>query len=115
MAKPTRYRPCPGPTPAGHCPHGELIPTTTQYCTACTLTRDHTRGTRQQRGYDRTHEVERQHLLPLAYGQPCPHCGVRMWPHDALHLDHTDDRKTYIGIVHAACNLSAAGRASHRT
>jgi hypothetical protein len=38
-----------------------------------------------------------------------------MWPHDDLHLDHTDDRTGYIGIVHAHCNLSRAGRRSGHT
>lgn len=80
----------------------------TPRCATHTRTADQARGTRQQRGYGRAHELERERLLPEAYGQPCPACGVRMWPHDDLHLDHTEDRTAYRGIVHARCNTSEA-------
>lgn len=89
--------------------------TTDTYCPACATKRDRERGSRQQRGYDRAHEHERARLLPLAYGQPCPHCGERMWPHDELHLDHTEDRIGYVGIVHARCNTSDAARRGNAT
>lgn len=75
---------------------------------------DKARGTRQQRGYGAEHQRTRAELLPQAYGQPCPHCGERMWPDQALHLDHTDDRSGYIGMCHSTCNLSRAGKAAHR-
>lgn len=86
---------------------------TTPRCPTHTRTTDKARGTRQQRGYDAAHDTERARLLPLAYGKPCPHCTQRMWPHDKLHLDHTDDRKGYIGIVHEACNTSRAASAGN--
>lgn len=72
--------------------------------------KDKARGTRQERGYGRAHEVTRASLLPDAYGTRCPHCDEYMWPHDELHLDHTEDRTGYIGIVHAHCNTSDAAR-----
>jgi hypothetical protein len=74
------------------------------------------RGTRQQRGYDRTHEMTRQALLPLAYGTECPLCGEYMYPHQALHLDHTtplaiDSTSRGDRIVHQACNLRRGAHA----
>ena len=72
------------------------------------------RGTRQQRGYDRVHELTREALLPLAYGTRCQHCGEYMWPHHALALDHTEDRAGYRGIVHASCNASEGATRGNR-
>lgn len=74
------------------------------------------RGTRQQRGYDREHELTRAALLPLAYGTLCPLCDEYMYPHQALHLDHSiplsvDTTSKGDRITHAACNLSRGGRA----
>lgn len=66
--------------------------------------KDKARGTRQQRGYDATHDALRAELLPDAYGQRCHLCGERMWPHEELALDHTEDRTGYRGIAHASCN-----------
>ena len=71
--------------------------------------RDKARGTRQERGYDRAHELTREELLPQAYGQPCRYCGQRMWPHQNLVLDHTADRTGYRGIVHADYRDCPAG------
>jgi hypothetical protein len=66
--------------------------------------KDKARGTRQQRGYDAAHDALRAELLPQAYGQPCHLCKERMWPHEELALDHTEDRTGYRGIVHLSCN-----------
>lgn len=71
---------------------------------------DKRRGTREERGYGAQHKATRAALLPEAYGQPCIHCGERMWPHEDLHLDHTEDRTGYRGIVHARCNTSEGAR-----
>jgi hypothetical protein len=76
--------------------------------------REKARGTRKERGYGAEHQRLRQQLLPTAYGQPCQHCGERMWPHQELHLDHTEDRTGYRGIVHAHCNTSEAATRGHR-
>lgn len=73
-------------------------------CDDCRRAKDKARGTRQQRGYDRAHELEREAQLPDAYGKPCHLCGERMWPHQKLALDHTEDRTGYRGIAHASCN-----------
>lgn len=75
--------------------------TKTTRCPEHTRAKDRARGTRQERGYDTEHERLRAELLPQAYGRRCIYCGERMWPHQHLDLDHTDDRKGYRGIVHA--------------
>lgn len=72
--------------------------------------KDKARGSRQERGYDRAHELTRAALLPKAYGTRCPHCDQYMYPHHDLHLDHTEDRTGYVGIVHAHCNTSDGAR-----
>jgi hypothetical protein len=87
------------------CP--EVIDTT--YCDDCMEAKDKARGTRQERGYGAVHERTKAALLPDAYGTPCIYCGERMWPHQNLVLDHTEDRKGYRGIVHADYRDCAAG------
>lgn len=72
--------------------------------------KDKARGSRQERGYGRAHELTRAALLPDAYGTHCPHCDDYMWPHQELDLDHTEDRTGYVGIVHASCNRSEGAK-----
>lgn len=72
------------------------------------------RGTKQQRGYDRDHDRLRVQLAPLAYGQLCPSCGQRMLPGQPLDLMHNADRTGYLGMGHALCNQSDAGKAAHQ-
>jgi hypothetical protein len=57
------------------------------------------------RGYGPEHRKLREKLLPEAYGKPCPLCGFIMDESEPLHLDHTDDRTGYRGMVHASCNI----------
>ena len=45
---------------------------------------------------------------------PCARCGGTMWKHaldhrghSAVHYDHTDDNRGYLGFSHARCNLRA--------
>lgn len=83
-------------------------------CSTHAKAADKSRGTRQERGYGRDHERLRAQLLPQAYGQPCTHCQARMWPHEALALDHTEDRQGYRGIVHASCNASEGASRGNR-
>jgi len=85
-------------------------------CKAHEREHDKARGTRQQRGYDAQHEATRQALLPDAYGTKCPLCDEYMYPHQALHLDHTiplavDSTSRGDRITHAACNLKRGHRA----
>ncbi len=76
---------------------------------------DRARGTRQQRGYDRTHErARRRALLRANAASPCARCGQPLGPnYRTAHLDHTDDRSGYLGLSHAACNTAAGGVAAH--
>jgi hypothetical protein len=65
--------------------------------------------------YDHAHRKRRDALLPRAYGQPCPMCGVVMLPGMRLALDHSvpfvfDQRSRGDRIVHLSCN-SRAGQA----
>lgn len=59
----------------------------------------------QERGYGYEHQLLRKKLLPLAYGTDCHLCGEVMNEGDRLHLDHTEDRSGYRGIVHDVCNV----------
>ncbi len=104
-------RACNGPAPGERCPTGALVPTGARggCCQSCQRARDQRRGTRQERGYGTDHERTRAALLPDAYGQPCRYCGQRMWPHQNLVLDHTEDRTGYRGIVHADYRDCPAG------
>jgi hypothetical protein len=64
--------------------------------------------------YGSQHKKLRAQLLPQAYGQPCSRCGRPMLPGQALHLDHTDNRLSYLGFSHTACNLKAAAKKARR-
>jgi len=67
-------------------------------------------------GYGAQHKALRRDLLAaLIPGTPCPQtfpdgtvCGRPMYATQALHLGHTQDKRGYLGLVHAACNDSAA-------
>jgi hypothetical protein len=83
---------------------------TSTRCTEHERAKDKARGTRQERGYDAGHVRERNAQLEDAYGTRCHFCDERMWPHQELHLDHTEDRTGYRGITHAHCNLSDGAR-----
>lgn len=71
--------------------------------------KDKARRTSTDRGYGAEHQRTRAALLPEAYGHPCRYCGNRMWPHESLVLDHTEDRAGYRGIVHADYRDCPAG------
>ena len=68
-----------------------------------------TRPGSTQRGYGARHKALRKQLLPHAVGRACSRCGKPMEAGQALHLDHTDDRRGYKGFAHAECNDRAAG------
>ena len=43
---------------------------------------------------------------------PCSRCGHPLGPMSPrLHLDHTDDRRGYLGFAHSQCNVQAGARA----
>lgn len=92
--------------------------TNTRRCPEHTREHERRRGTRQQRGYDKTHDKLRAQWAPrVATGTVhCanPHC---LRPHDPLihpgepwDLGHNPNRHQHRGPEHAACNRSEAGR-----
>jgi hypothetical protein len=103
-------RPCNGPASGQSCPYGSLVERGGRgTCPSCSQQREHTRGSRHERGYDSQHVAVREASLEDAYGKPCLYCGERMWPHQNLVLDHTADRTGYRGIVHADYRDCPAG------
>lgn len=104
-----RYTPC--AQPGCH----ELIPAGTRSgkCTEHDRADDRARGSRQGRGYGAEHDRARA-SIPDAYGDTCIHCGQRMWPHERLVPDHTEDRSDYRGIVHASCNAREGAQRGNR-
>lgn len=70
------------------------------------------RGTRQQRGYDKTHDRLRKQWEPqVVTGKiRCARCGEPIT--GAWDLGHTEDRTAWTGPEHAGCNRAAGGRAT---
>ncbi len=73
------------------------------------MVRQNRRST-EARGYGKAHqELRRRWKLHMAvYGDNCARCGGWMPPGSAFHLDHSDDRKGYIGVSHPTCNTVAS-------
>jgi hypothetical protein len=79
---------------------------------------------REARGYGETHKARRRGLEPfVATGRcPCARCGLPILQGQAWDLDHTDDRRGYLGPSHrlkkdcpAGGNRAVAARAQkHR-
>ena len=91
----------------GSCP--DLV--ATGRCQPCGRVADRARGTRQQRGYDAAHDRERERRRPqVERGEVDCHAPTCVMPERRIQrgqdwdLDHTDDRRSYRGPAHAACN-----------
>lgn len=108
-------RPCLGAN-GQYC--GRLTDRDDHRCAECASTwhrtRDVRRGTAAQRGYDAKHRAIRARLLPLAYGTPCPRCGLPMLEGQDLDLGHPEDAPLRLDrtsradhIEHSACNRGA--------
>lgn len=94
-----------------------LIPSGTRggRCDTHRRAADKARGSREARGYGADHRRLRAAIVArIDAGQivRCIHCGVRLTA-ETLHLDHSDDRKTYRGASCSFCNQSIAGKKSH--
>lgn len=88
-------------------------PTQSDRCTAHRVQRERTRGTRQQRGYDREHDELRAQWQPLvAQGTIlCWRCRTLIGPDQPWDLGHDDsDRSKYRGPEHQHCNRATRGR-----
>jgi hypothetical protein len=117
-------RVCAGPNRDQDCPDGALVDVRAgsrqTRCPLCRASyqrqRDAQRGTRQQRGYDAEHDHLRAALIATyAPSDPCARCGQPLGPDPTvLDLGHTDDRRGYRGLEHAACNRSAGARLASR-
>lgn len=83
-------------------------------CTACARQLDRDRGTRQQRGYDATHDAERAkwELILQRRPVPCARCRRLIHPGQPWDLGHTDDRTRWTGPEHPPCNRAAGGHTS---
>ena len=64
------------------------------------------------RGYGAGHQALRKCLEPeVAAGTVrCARCGELIRSGEPWHLDHSDDRRGYLGPSHASCNTSAGAR-----
>jgi hypothetical protein len=93
---------------------GRIIPSGSR-CRVCRAqqerARDAQRGSRQRRGYDREHELERERwALLVDAGQVAgARCGLPIQPGAAWDLGHTADRTAWTGPEHATCNRAAGG------
>lgn len=96
--------------PAKGCPR--ILTRGERYCAEHARSREQQRGTRQQRGYDASHDRERARIAPaVERGEvPCARCGVTIRPGEQWDLGHTDDRTGWTGAEHASCNRSDGGR-----
>jgi hypothetical protein len=67
------------------------------------------RGSTAERGYGPAHRREREKWRPrVEAGQVlCARCHTPIGVGQRWHLDHTADRKGYLGPSHASCNLRA--------
>ena len=106
---PTRV--CAGPAPGQSCPTRQLIPTTpgsktAPRCGYCRAQHDRQRGTTTQRGYGAEHrKLRAQAIATYAPSDPCWRCLEPLGPDPSLlDLGHTDDRRGYMGLEHAACS-----------
>jgi hypothetical protein len=108
---PTSRHGCPAPG----CP--VVLPAGTRRCPRHARAHEQTRGSRQQRGYDREHDKLRAWWAPrVATGTvTCWRCGERIAGDEPFDLGHDDqNRELHRGPEHTRCNRAAAGRAAHR-
>ena len=71
---------------------------------------DARRGSTVDRGYGADHVAERLRAAELVRGGSayCVRCGGELSPDEPFDLDHSEDRTTWIGASHRACNRSAS-------
>lgn len=88
-----------------------------RYCVEHEQEYEAKRGTKRQRGYDAQFNRTRKWWEPrVELGLvDCWRCGKPLEPGITWHLGHDDDDRTIIrGPECPPCNLSAAGKASHK-
>jgi DNA-directed RNA polymerase subunit RPC12/RpoP len=63
------------------------------------------------RGYGYEHQkARREFLAAFEVGDPCVRCDDPILDITDVHLDHADDRSTYLGLAHSWCNVAAGAR-----
>lgn len=69
-----------------------------------------------ERGYSAKHRAERKRWQSVveAGDAVCCRCDFPIAPEADWHLDHAEDRETYLGVSHARCNLRAGGQKGRR-
>jgi hypothetical protein len=65
-----------------------------------------------KRGYGTHHQAERKKWVPIvnAGDAVCTRCGRLIVAGTAWDLDHTDDRRGYLGVAHRTCNRGQPSR-----
>ena len=68
-----------------------------------------------ERGYGGDHQAARRQVARRveAGGVSCSRCGGPIMPDAKWDLDHSDDRGSYLGAAHAACNRRAGAAKRH--
>ena len=76
---------------------------------------DKARGTQAQRGYGIQHQRLRARWKRRLDREPwpCARCGLPILTGQPWDLGHADDRKSWTGPEHQACNRATAGRTPH--
>lgn len=88
-----------------------------RYCSTHAAAHEAKRGTKKDRGYGASFwAIRRQWAPKVAAGNVnCWRCGKPIDPTQTWHLGHNDTNRDIIeGPEHPRCNLSAAGKASHK-
>ncbi len=107
--------------PPSRCPSCRVLQTEPGRCADCRSEQrrasDARRGTFRQRGYDARHDTDAvmAKRMAVAERRPCPRCGERMLPGDALDYGHEiarsiDPTSRASRVEHAHCNRSAGAR-----
>lgn len=87
------------------------------YCPQHNAEHDKKRGTKAARGYDKNFYSIRRRFVEIHKTQElhCWRCNKTIPIGDTFHLGHHDEDRTVImGPECPGCNLSAAGKSSHR-
>lgn len=91
-------------TSCTHTGHQAVFPISSnpgkQRCPACQTALDTSRPSRQQRGYNRNHELARQQAIAQwAPGQACAIGGEPLYDKTRLDLAHNEQRTGYLGLA----------------
>ena len=73
-------------------------------------------GSTKDRGYSGEHVALRKQWAPIvAAGQArCTRCGLPIAPWAPFDLDHSEDRRYYLGVAHRSCNRRAGALKKQR-